>query len=91
MDSILSAVPPVNPSPRPVSDGTPSPHAAANGWMTSESLSPTPPVECLSAVGTGRSSQERQSPESRIAIVRASVSAAVMPVQHTAIAKAAIW
>ena len=91
MDSILSAVPPVRPSPRPVSDGTPSPHAAASGWMTSESLSPTPPVECLSAVGTDKSSHERRSPESRIAVVKARVSASVMPLQHTAIAKAAIW
>ena len=91
MDSILSAVPPVRPSPRPVSEGTASPHAAASGWTTSESLSPTPPVECLSAVGAERPAQSRQVPESRIASVRAWVSASVMPRQQTAIANAAIW
>ena len=89
MDSILSAVPPVRPRPRPVSEGTASPQAAASGWMISESLSPTPPVECLSAEG-GKPVQSRHVPESRMASVRASVSASSMPRQHTAMAKAAI-
>ena len=88
MDSSLSAVPPVRPSPRPVSEGTFTPQAAASGWMTSESLSPTPPVECLSAVGK---SHDRHSPERIIASVRSAVSRAVIPRQQIAIASALIW
>ena len=90
IDSSLSAVPPVRPRPRPVSDGTATPQLAARGWITRDSLSPTPPVECLSAVGRRISDQSRHSPESRIACVSASVSFADIPRQHTAIANAAI-
>ena len=71
-----------------MSDGTHTPQAAASGWMTSESLSPTPPVECLSAVGTR---QSRQRPEFFIASVRSAVSRSVMPRQQIAIARADIW
>ena len=39
------------PSPRPLSWGTATPHAATSGASGSVILSPTPPVECLSAVG----------------------------------------
>ena len=48
MDSSLSSVPPVCPSPRPESCGTAAPHAATSGVSGSVILSPTPPVECLS-------------------------------------------
>ena len=51
IDSSLSRVPPVWPSARPDIIGTGAPHAAASGARTSEVLSPTPPVLCLS---TGR-------------------------------------
>src|SRR3954452_437921 len=51
MLSSLSSVPPVWPSPRPEIIGTAPPHAATSGASTSETLSPTPPVECLSSTG----------------------------------------
>ena len=44
------------------------PQAASSGASTSETLSPTPPVECLSSTGPGRS-QSSTVPESRIASV----------------------
>ena len=59
IDSSLSSVPPVWPRPRPDSCGTATPHAATSGASGSVILSPTPPVECLSAVG-------RDSPEKSI-------------------------
>ncbi len=52
MDSSLSSVPPVWPSPRPDIIGTATPQLATIGASSSETLSPTPPVECLSATGT---------------------------------------
>ena len=79
------------PRPRPVSDGTATPQAAARGWMTRESLSPTPPVECLSAVGLSSSFQSSITPERIIASVRSAVSRSVMPRQQIAIASADIW
>ena len=51
IDSSLSSVPPVWPRPRPVSCGTATPQAATSGASGRVILSPTPPVECLSAVG----------------------------------------
>ena len=56
MDSSLSSVPPVWPSPRPDIIGTTTPAAAASGATMRLVLSPTPPVECLSTFtpGTGR-------------------------------------
>jgi hypothetical protein len=51
MASSLSSVPPVWPRPRPEIIGTKPPHAAASGASISETLSPTPPVECLSTTG----------------------------------------
>jgi len=47
-------------------------------------LSPTPPVECLSAFGPGRSEKSRTSPDRIMASVRATVSAAVIPRKNTA-------
>ena len=57
MASSLSSVPPVCPRPRPDSCGTAAPHAATSGARTSETLSPTPPVECLSTVGRADAGQ----------------------------------
>ena len=54
MDSSLSSVPPVCPSPRPLIIGTATPSDATSGASTSETLSPTPPVECLSTLPTPR-------------------------------------
>ena len=51
IDSSLSSVPPVWPRPRPQSLATGTPQAATSGATTSVVLSPTPPVECLSATG----------------------------------------
>jgi hypothetical protein len=48
MDSSLSIVPPVVPRPRPESLATGAPQAAAMGREVRLTLSPTPPVECLS-------------------------------------------
>ena len=67
------------PSPRPEIIGTATPHEATSGASGMESLSPMPPVECLSAVGRERSSHESVSPERIIASVSASVSSGDMP------------
>ena len=63
IDSSLSSVPPVWPSPRPEIIGTQTPAAAASGAISRDVLSPTPPVECLSAFGLGISEKSRISPE----------------------------
>ena len=63
IDSSLSRVPPVWPSPRPDSCGTGTPQAATRGASGRVILSPTPPVECLSAVG-------RESPEKNHSLAR---------------------
>ena len=92
IDSSLSSVPPVWPSPRPdiIPSGTP--HAATSGPSGSEILSPTPPVECLST--TLRPSEALRSsvaPDRVIASVSAYVSALVRPLKKTAMHQAAIW
>ncbi len=91
IDSSLSSVPPVCPSPRPLIFANGTPHAATTGPITSDALSPTPPVECLST--TLRPSGERSivSPLRTIASVSACVSAGVIPRNHTAMQNAAIW
>ena len=48
IDSSLSSVPPVWPSPRPLILPNGTPHAATIGPTAIDVLSPTPPVECLS-------------------------------------------
>ena len=50
IDSNLSTVPPVNPSPLPDIFATATPHDATSGSKTKDTLSPTPPVECLSTI-----------------------------------------
>src|SRR3546814_2911716 len=64
-----SRVPPVWPSPRPESCGTATPHAATKGASGRVILSPTPPVECLSAVGRDSEEKSIRSPEAIIAWV----------------------
>ena len=88
IDSSLSSVPPVCPSPRPDTIGTTTPHAAARGAKTSEVLSPTPPVLCLSTLGAAIADKSRRDPESVIAVVSASVSSAVIPRSTTDISHA---
>ena len=73
-------MPPVWPSPRPEIIGTFTPHAAASGASASETLSPTPPVECLSTFAPGMSERSSTSPERSIA----SVSAPHLGVVHAA-------
>ena len=50
MDSNLSIVPPVCPKPLPLILATLTPNEATKGASTIVVLSPTPPVECLSAM-----------------------------------------
>ena len=93
IDSSLSSVPPVWPSPRPEIIGTKPPHAARIGASSRLTLSPTPPVECLSSTGPARpaSDQSRMSPDRVMAPVSAIRSAAVIPRQTIAIASAPTW
>jgi hypothetical protein len=89
--SSLSSVPPVCPSPRPESIAILTPHEATRGESGSEILSPTPPVECLSATKSKRSRRRQLSPDSSIARVRAAVSYWLMPRIAIAMRKADIW
>ena len=84
-------VPAVWPRPRPVSMATGTPQLARSGPRTSEILSPTPPVECLSQTpGTSRARSQR-APDSSMARVSARVSSAFMPRIAAAIRKAPSW
>ena len=78
-DSSLSIVPPVCPRPRPDIFAILPPHAATIGHRTSEVLSPTPPVECLSAVCSPSGERSTTSPECSISMVSCAVSSGVMP------------
>jgi hypothetical protein len=84
----LSSVPPVWPSPRPDSCGTATPQAATSGASGSVVLSPTPPVECLSAVGRPSAERSLRSPESIIACVQTASSSGVIPRKNTAMSSA---
>ena len=90
IDSSLSSVPPVWPSPRPESCGTAAPQAATSGASGNVMRSPTPPVECLSANGRPTPERSSRSPEAIIAAVHRVVSRRPMPLSSTAIASAAI-
>ena len=80
---------PCGPGPRPESIGTAPPQAATIGARSSETLSPTPPVECLSRTGRSRPLQSRTVPLSRMPSVNAGSSVASSPRKKTAIANAA--
>ena len=71
--------------------GTATPQLATIGASRSETLSPTPPVECLSATGTGWPSNRSRSPDSIIASVSAASSAGSIPRKKTAMSSADIW
>ena len=79
IDSSLSSVPPVWPSPRPLILANGTPHAATIGPITIDALSPTPPVECLSTTFRPSADRSITSPLRTIASVSAWVSAAVSP------------
>ena len=87
MDSSLSSVPPVWPSPRPAACGTAPPHAITTGTSGMVILSPTPPVECLSTRASGLPSRRRsvksiRSPEATIAAVQRAISPPVHAAQE---------
>ena len=90
IDSNLSSVPPVAPSPRPEIIGTFSPQQANSGAMTSEVLSPMPPVECLSTSVPKSLGHCSVAPLRSITSTKAAVSAASMPRKKIAIARADI-
>ena len=90
IDSSLSRVPPVCPSPRPDSCGTATPHAATSGASGSVILSPTPPVECLSAVRRDNVEKSIRSPDAIIALVQREISSRFMPLSRIAMASADI-
>ena len=87
MDSSLSRVPPVWPSPRPDSWGTATPQAATRGASGSVILSPTPPVECLSAVGRESEEKSIRSPLSIMACVQRAISRRLIPLSRIAMAR----
>ena len=60
IDSSLSSVPPVCPRPRPDILPNTAPQAATSGASTSVTLSPTPPLECLSSTGRRTTPQVEQ-------------------------------
>ena len=86
--SSLSMVPPVCPRPRPDIFAMRTPCAATIGNRAREVLSPTPPVECLSAFTPLMGLRSSVSPLCIMASVRSSVSCRVMPRQTMAISSA---
>ncbi len=74
-------VPPVWPSPRPLSLATGTPQLATRGTRIGDTLSPTPPVECLPTLVPGTEERSMWVPEWSIASVRAAASAAERPLR----------
>ena len=70
IDSILSTVPPVKPNPLPDIFATLTPNELINGNKIIETLSPTPPVECLSTMIPSILDKSSISPECAISIVK---------------------
>jgi len=91
MLSSLSRVPPVWPRPRPDIFGTVTPHAAASGASTIDTLSPTPPVLCLPTLMPGMCLSSTRSPDRTIASVSHDVSTGFMPLRTIAISSAEAW
>ena len=81
-------MPPVWPSPRPDIFGTITPHAAATGASTIDTLSPTPPVLCFPTLNPGTSERSTRSPERAIAPASQAVSSSFMPLMTIAISNA---
>ena len=90
IDSNLSKVPPVWPSPRPDNCGTAAPQAATKGASGNVILSPTPPVECLSTVGRESADHSIRSPLLIIASVHREISRFSIPLSKIAISRADI-
>ena len=89
IDSNLSTVPPVNPNPLPDILATGTPRDATNGNKQIDTLSPTPPVECLSTIILFIFDKSNISPELAIANVKFVVSFFVIPFKNIAITNAA--
>ena len=89
--SSLSMVPPVWPRPRPDILAIFSPAAATMGQRTRLVLSPTPPVECLSAFTPWMGLRSRVSPECIMDMVMSRVSLSSMPRSRIAMHMADIW
>ena len=90
MDSSLSSVPPVIPSPRPLIMGTCNSQQASSGAKMRDVLSPRPPVECLSTRGTSPAFSNF-TPLAIMESVRSEISRSDMPLMNMAIASADIW
>ena len=88
--SSLSRVPPVWPRPRPDILAIFTPRLATMGTSTRLVLSPTPPVECLSAFTPEMPLRSRVSPECIMAMVSSRVSSRSIPRKNTAMRKADI-
>ncbi len=91
MVSSLSKVPPVWPNPRPEIMGTLTPQAATNGARINDTLSPTPPVLCLSTLTPRMDLRSITRPELIMHLVRWNVSSSFMPLRKTAIRSAEAW
>ena len=91
MASILSTVPPVWPSPRPLILAMRTPQAAAAGPAINVVLSPTPPVLCLSTLMPSMEERSTVSPECTMLMVSMAVSSAVIPFRQIAIKRAETW
>ena len=90
--SNLSSVPPVCPNPLPEIIGTYKPHAAKRGASIKLTLSPTPPVECLSHTSSGLDKffHVKISPECVMHRVSSTVSSLSIPLRRIAMLIAAI-
>ena len=87
----LSTVPPVIPKPRPLIFAIGTPKLARMGEIIKVTLSPTPPVLCLSTTLSAISRKSNFSPEPAIAMVSEKISSSVMPLMQIAISSAAAW
>ena len=91
IDSILSTVPPVKPSPLPDIFATGIPSEATIGNNIIDTLSPTPPVLCLSTTFSPNSDKSSTSPEFAILNVKSYNSKSLIPFIKIAIINAAAW
>jgi len=91
IDSILSTVPPVNPRPLPDIFATGIPNDAISGNNIIETLSPTPPVLCLSTIFSPNEDKSNISPEWAIAKLKFVISCSFIPFIYIAITSAAAW
>ena len=91
MDSSLSIVPPVMPKPLPDILATFTPRDATIGITIRVTLSPTPPLECLSTIISDISLKSSISPDFAIAKHKCFVSSSFIPFRQIAIVRAEAW